>query len=168
MSHRNNDNNIFLILLLCFLFPEVAAAIGLGYIFLWILKMVFYAIVLVALAINTYWPIILGIIFVSWLVLRKNDRPLAGSTKPIPFPDLDIKSPKNNIVRYVPTVSPRLTPSSHLTRRYVDKDTHDEDEEISDLMENHDLDRDEAEHVRDLMDEEGLDEDEAVELKDDL
>ena len=42
------------------------------------------------------------------------------------------------------------------------------DEEILELMENHDLDQDEAENVQRIMDEEGLDEDDAVELKDEL
>ena len=40
------------------------------------------------------------------------------------------------------------------------------DEDVKELMENHDLDQDEAEEVKELMDETGLDEDEAVELKD--
>ncbi len=42
------------------------------------------------------------------------------------------------------------------------------EEEIKELMENHDLEQDEAEEVKELMDETGLDEDEAVELKDAL
>ena len=40
------------------------------------------------------------------------------------------------------------------------------DEEVKELMENHDLDQGEAEEVKELMDETGLDEDDAVELKD--
>lgn len=44
----------------------------------------------------------------------------------------------------------------------------DTDDEVKDLMKDHDLDKEEAEHVKEIMDDEGLDEDEAVELKDDL
>ncbi|MDP3729890.1 MAG: hypothetical protein Q8R26_04090 [bacterium] len=47
-----------------------------------------------------------------------------------------------------------------------DKEKDKPDEEVKELMENHDLDQDEAEEVKELMDETGLDEDEAVELKD--
>lgn len=39
------------------------------------------------------------------------------------------------------------------------------DEEIKELMKDHDLDEDTAEHVRDVMDEYGLDEYDAVELE---
>lgn len=38
------------------------------------------------------------------------------------------------------------------------------DDEIKELMENHDLDQDTAEQVRDAMDEYGVDEDDAVDL----
>lgn len=52
---------------------------------------------------------------------------------------------------------------------YFSEDADDEpDEEILELMENHDLDQEEAENVQRIMDEEGLDEDDAVELKDEL
>ena len=47
-----------------------------------------------------------------------------------------------------------------------DKDA-PEDEEISHLMEEHDIDEDTAEKAQELIDE-GLDEDEAVELADEL
>lgn len=47
-----------------------------------------------------------------------------------------------------------------------DKEKDRPDEEVKELMENHDLDQDEAEEVKELMDETGLDEDDAVELKD--
>ncbi len=47
-----------------------------------------------------------------------------------------------------------------------DKEKENLDEEVKELMENHDLDQDEAEEVKELMDETGLDEDDAVELKD--
>ena len=57
----------------------------------------------------------------------------------------------------------------------MDEDTEDqpenedkpEDEEISRLMEEHDIDEDVAEKVQELIDE-GLDEDDAVELADDM
>jgi hypothetical protein len=39
------------------------------------------------------------------------------------------------------------------------------DEEVFELMENHELDQDEAEHVKEIMDTEGLGEEEAIELK---
>ncbi len=39
------------------------------------------------------------------------------------------------------------------------------DENIQELMENHDLDKDTAERVQELIDDEGLDEDDAVELE---
>jgi len=42
------------------------------------------------------------------------------------------------------------------------------DEELLDLMENHDLDLDTAQRVREIMDEEGIDEDEAVEIEENL
>lgn len=42
-----------------------------------------------------------------------------------------------------------------------------EDEEISRLMEEHDLDEDQAEKAQELIDE-GIDEDDAVELADDI
>ncbi len=42
------------------------------------------------------------------------------------------------------------------------------DEDIKELMENHDLDKEEAEHVQEVMEEYGLDEDDAVELADEL
>lgn len=41
-------------------------------------------------------------------------------------------------------------------------------EEIKELMDNHDLEEDEAEEVKEIMDELGIDEDDAVELKDEL
>ena len=41
----------------------------------------------------------------------------------------------------------------------------DEDEEVSELMESHDLDSETASRVRDIMDEHGVDEDDAVELE---
>ena len=42
------------------------------------------------------------------------------------------------------------------------------EEEIKQLMVNHDLEEDEAEEVLEIMDEYELDEDEAMELKDEL
>lgn len=42
------------------------------------------------------------------------------------------------------------------------------DEDVKQLMIDHDLDQEEAEEVRDIMDEYDLDEDEAMELKDEL
>lgn len=42
------------------------------------------------------------------------------------------------------------------------------DEDIKELMENHDLDKEEAEHVQEIMEEYDLDEDDAVELADEL
>lgn len=39
------------------------------------------------------------------------------------------------------------------------------EEEIQELMENHEIDKDKAERIKELMDDEGLDEDEAVELE---
>lgn len=52
--------------------------------------------------------------------------------------------------------------------RFSEDGDDEPDEEILELMENHDLDQDEAENVQRIMDEEGLDEDDAIELKDDL
>lgn len=52
------------------------------------------------------------------------------------------------------------------TDKEGDKEKEAPDEEVKELMENHDLDEDEAEEVKELMDETGLDEDDAVELKD--
>ena len=51
----------------------------------------------------------------------------------------------------------------------MDDDTEDEpeNEEIAQLMEEHDIDEDTAEKVQELIDE-GLDEDDAVELADDM
>lgn len=48
---------------------------------------------------------------------------------------------------------------------YSDDSYSQEDEEISELMENHDLDKDEAEEVQELMDELGVDENDAVEIQ---
>lgn len=48
-----------------------------------------------------------------------------------------------------------------------EKEDTTEDEEISRLMEEHDIDEDQAEKVQELIDE-GLDEDDAVELADEL
>ena len=52
------------------------------------------------------------------------------------------------------------------TNEAGDKEKDKPEEEVIELMENHDLDQDEAEEVKELMDETGLDEDDAVELKD--
>jgi len=52
------------------------------------------------------------------------------------------------------------------TSEASDKEKEAPDEEVKELMENHDLDQDEAEHTKEVMDEYGLDEDDAVELKD--
>ena len=41
-------------------------------------------------------------------------------------------------------------------------------EEVTELMETHDLEKEEAEHVQEIMEEYDLDEDDAVELKDEL
>ena len=38
------------------------------------------------------------------------------------------------------------------------------DEEVAELMQNHDLEKEDAEKVKELMDEEGLDEDDAISL----
>ena len=53
-----------------------------------------------------------------------------------------------------------------LEENFDDKEKEEPEEEVRELMENHDLDQDEAEEVKELMDETGLDEDDAVELKD--
>ena len=50
-----------------------------------------------------------------------------------------------------------------MDEEFKKEDSEEVDEEILELMENHDLEQEEAEKVRDLMDE-GLDEDDAVEL----
>lgn len=42
------------------------------------------------------------------------------------------------------------------------------DEEVTELMETHDLDKDTAERVQEIMDDLGVDEDDAVELVDEL
>lgn len=42
------------------------------------------------------------------------------------------------------------------------------DEEVKELMENHDLDKDTAERVQEVMEEYGVDEDDAVELEENL
>ncbi len=56
---------------------------------------------------------------------------------------------------------------SNFSEENLDDDKKEElDEDIKDLMKNHDLDKDEAEHVQEIIDETGLDEDCAVELKD--
>ncbi len=39
------------------------------------------------------------------------------------------------------------------------------DEEVKEIMENHDLGQEQAESVKEIMDEYGLDEDDAIELK---
>jgi hypothetical protein len=49
----------------------------------------------------------------------------------------------------------------------LEKENDPEDEEIAQLMEDHDIDEDTAEKVQELIDE-GLDEDDAVELADEL
>lgn len=75
--------------------------------------------------------------------------------------------PVNNAHKKSPPVldNPSLYESRHGSRA----ERYDEpDEEITELMENHDLDQDEAENVQRIMDEEGLDEDDAVALKDEL
>ena len=41
----------------------------------------------------------------------------------------------------------------------------EDDEEVSDLMESHDLDEETASRVRDIMNEYGVDEDDAIELE---
>lgn len=46
-----------------------------------------------------------------------------------------------------------------------DADGEEVEEEIQELMENHDIDKDKAEKIKELMDDEGLDEDEAIELE---
>lgn len=51
-----------------------------------------------------------------------------------------------------------------LNRKNNDYDDEEPDEEIQELMENHDLDEDTAEQVRDAMNELGVDEDDAIEL----
>ena len=52
------------------------------------------------------------------------------------------------------------------TSEPLDEDGEPIEEEIVELMENHDLEKEDAEKVRDLMDETGLDEDDAIELND--
>jgi len=49
----------------------------------------------------------------------------------------------------------------------IEKENAPKDEEIAQLMEDHDIDEDQAEKVQELIDE-GLDEDDAVELADEL
>ena len=39
------------------------------------------------------------------------------------------------------------------------------DEEVKEIMENHDLDQEKAENVKEIMDEYGVDEDDAIELE---
>jgi hypothetical protein len=49
-----------------------------------------------------------------------------------------------------------------------DSDDEELDEDVIDLMKDHDLDVDDAKHVQEIMDDLGLDESDAVELENDL
>lgn len=134
-------------------------ALGAGFIFLWLLKICFYAVALIIYLIYQNFGTILGIgviIFIIYIFGRKQNKN-PGGTKAVVTPK-----------KTIPPVVHSHSSISHDEYSNDDAFDVDDEEEISDLMENHDLDREEAEHVKDIMDEEGLDEDEAVELKDDL
>jgi hypothetical protein len=163
MSHYHNGNNLPLIIILCLLFPGLAMALGAGFIFLWILKMLFYVLVVIIYLIYTYfwWIFLVGAIVFILYALNKKQIPKITDKK-----QEDVLSEQKVLLsnsKELPVID-----------EYIEEDyswsekSGREDEEIRELMENHDLDRDEAEHVKEIMDENDLDEDDAVELKDDL
>jgi hypothetical protein len=55
-----------------------------------------------------------------------------------------------------------------LDEKLEDSDEEYLDEEVADLIKDHDLDVDDSKHVQEIMDDLGLNESDAVELKDDL
>jgi len=163
MSHYHNGNNLPLIIILCLLFPGLAMALGAGFIFLWILKMLFYVWVVIIYLIYTYfgWIFLVGVvIFVLYALSRKQ------------IPKTTDKKSEDVLPKQ--TVLPVNSKELPVLEEYIEEDYSwsekrgGDDEEIRELMENNDLDRDDAEHVKEIMDENGLDEDEAVELKDEL
>ena len=149
MSHHNG-NNLPLRIVLCILFPGLAMAVGAGFIFLWILKILFYVLLIIIYLIYTYfWPVlIVAVVIFFFYALRKKQIPKTT----------DKKKDSRELIES----------DKYVAEDYSWGEKSSEDEEIYDLMENHNLDRDEAEHVKEIMDDEGLDEDEAVELKDEL
>lgn len=163
MSHHNNGNNLPLIIVLCILFPGLATAIGFGFIFLWILKMLFYVLVMIIYLIYTYfwWVFLIGAIVFIFYALNKKQTPKTEDKKP------EDVLPKQTVLSATSKELPVLDEYIEVDYSWSDKSGR-EDKEIHELMETHDLDFDEAEHVKDIMDENDLDEDEAVELKDEL
>ncbi|MCX6717768.1 MAG: hypothetical protein NTU76_03800 [Candidatus Taylorbacteria bacterium] len=163
MSHYHNGNNLPLIIVLCILFPGLAMALGAGFIFLGILKVLFYVLVVVIYLIYTYfwWIFLVGAIVFVFYALSKKQTPKITDKK-----SEDVL-PIQTVLRVHSRELPILDEYVVEDYSWSDRNNGDE-EEIHDLMENNDLDRDEAEHVKEIMDENGLDEDEAVELKDEL
>lgn len=151
---------VFGVILLNFL-PIILPIIAVGgflYIAFWVIM--FAIVILMAIGKN-----IIAVLFIAGIV--GFIAITIGSQKKIEEESKKKEKPKNNTHELSPPVldNPSLYESRYRSkaRRYDEPD-----EEVAELMENHDLDKEEAEHVRDIMDEEGLDEDDAVELKDEL
>jgi hypothetical protein len=54
-----------------------------------------------------------------------------------------------------------------MSEKEIDEEE-DTDEEVKEIMENHDIDKDTAKHVKEIMEEFDVDEEEAVDLEADL
>ena len=142
----------------------------------WILEALFYVLLVAGYLIYMYFIPIFVVCVVIFIIyaLAKNKTKNTINKKPnIVFKQTTVTSVKedllhteNSLESYKkPLRDYDLTGASLEEYRVLDDGDEDE-EEISELMESHDLDRDDAEHVKEIMDEEGLDEEDAVELKD--
>jgi hypothetical protein len=150
MSHRNNGNHFLLILLLCLLFPEAAIAFGIFY----LIYIYFVPIFIVSV-----------IIFIFYALSRKQIVKVVEKKPEIVLPKQTLL-PASKKELPIHTVYSNSSSNEFKHRDY--NVGYEEDEDVRELMENHDLDKDTAEHVQEIMDDLGIDEDDAVELADEF
>ena len=127
----------------------------------WILEALFYILVVLVYLIYTYFaPIfVVGvIIFVLYSLGRKQTKKIGDKKTQDPLPKQPV---------FLAPASHSYSSSTEDRDEYGGSSLLVEDEEVRELMDNHDIDEDTAEKVQELIDE-GLDEDDAIELADEI
>ncbi len=155
MSHHHGDHNWPLILILAIFFPGVLGAIGLGYILLWVIKIVGIILLGILYLAYIYWPVTLAAAIVLLFIHSKKQK-----TKQIEM----TKNATPISVAHVPeAIQTYHETNQDLNSGHVFSYDGSDNEEIKNLMGDHDIEEDVAERAQELIDE-GLDEDDAVEL----